>query len=231
MRILLPKFALGTMEDPSEVLVRLAELGIEGAAAAGGVLPSAFGHLTFPLVSTVEWEDGTSGKTEKCQVLQVETVDGQGKLLDTVEKCFAGFFVKEELGGDNRYRTDAGVLVEATKHLRIGEAPKVLSVYLKRFRGQGMGWEKAGHHVQFAEGINLRLFMQEPSHAFYRLCAVIVHDGETLERGHYYAYVRRETTWYMASDKIIMEVSVAEVKKAVAVMLFFERYVPKRLPT
>ena len=114
---------------------------------------------------------------------------------------------------------------------RIGEAPNVLSVYLKRFRGQGMGWEKAGHHVKFAEGINLRLFMQEPTHAMYKLCAVIVHDGQTLERGHYYAYVRRGTTWYMASDEKIRKVSVAEVKKAVAVMLFFERYVAKRHPT
>ena len=109
--------------------------------------------------------------------------------------------------------------------LHASKAPPVLSVYLKRFRGQGIQLQKAAHHVKFGLGINLRLFMQKSTHAMYKLCAVIVHDGPTLESWHYYAYVRRGTTWYMASDEKIREVLEAEVKKAVAVMLFFERYV------
>lgn len=82
---------------------------------------------------------------------------------------------------------------------------------------------------------------------WYGLYAIVVHDGKTLEHGHYFAYVRRRQpmeyssvrdgltwkydqtaaeggVWFYASDLTVRECDQGfdEVKKQRAYMLFYE---------
>ena len=89
----------------------------------------------------------------------------------------------------------------------------------------------------------------------YGLYAVVIHDGNTLEHGHYFAYVRRRPpinyssipdgvtwkyddtaaeggTWFYASDVTVhcCDQGFDEVKEKKAYMLFYE-ILPKKAVT
>lgn len=48
---------------------------------------------------------------------------------------------------------------------------------------------------------------REQSVREYRLFGMIVHDGSTVNSGHYLAYVRVEGSWYRCSDEEVKGVS------------------------
>lgn len=56
----------------------------------------------------------------------------------------------------------------------------------------------------------------------YRLFACIVHRGQ-FSTGHYYAYVKKENSWYRCDDAKVDEVKQDEVMKSQAYMLFYSR--------
>ena len=58
---------------------------------------------------------------------------------------------------------------------------------------------------------------------FYRLTGVIIHRGETIAYGHYYAYVLVDGKWFMANDTIVTEVCWETVRTEEAYLLFYER--------
>ncbi len=37
----------------------------------------------------------------------------------------------------------------------------------------------------------------------YDLCAVVVHRGSSMVRGHYVCYVRRGSAWYLTDDRTV----------------------------
>ena len=75
----------------------------------------------------------------------------------------------------------------------------------------------------------------DKDNAIYRLVGVIEHRGRTVTVGHFVAYVRgsrifseQETSsssscWFRANDKSIREVSLDEVLKCEAFLLFYEK--------
>jgi ubiquitin C-terminal hydrolase len=44
----------------------------------------------------------------------------------------------------------------------------------------------------------------------YRLSAVIVHNGKTMKKGHYYSYVRYGDIWYICNDDSVSVVLIEE---------------------
>lgn len=57
----------------------------------------------------------------------------------------------------------------------------------------------------------------------YTLQAVLVHEGETMQSGHYLAYVRVSTGWLRISDASIGSATDAEVHEQAAYMLFYKK--------
>ena len=45
----------------------------------------------------------------------------------------------------------------------------------------------------------------------YKLQGVVEHQGETLWSGHYVSYVKEGERWYFIDDKVVKEISFAEV--------------------
>ena len=93
------------------------------------------------------------------------------------------------------------------------------------------------HKFDFFYIIISQIFRSEDKKdARYRLVGVIEHIGNSLKKGHYVAYVRGSrtgskqqqqssgsSTWFCADDSIIREVSLADVLKCEAYLLFYER--------
>ncbi|CAK8567075.1 unnamed protein product [Lathyrus sativus] len=132
---------------------------------------------------------------------------------------------------------------DATKRVLIYKAPPVLTIHLKRFSQDARGrLSKLNGHVDFKETLDLRPYMDprciNEEKYEYQLVGIVEHSG-TMRGGHYVAYVRggqknREkvdnkenenvnSTWYYASDAYVREVSLDEVLRCEAYILFYER--------
>ncbi|XP_058755603.1 ubiquitin carboxyl-terminal hydrolase 2-like [Vicia villosa] len=132
---------------------------------------------------------------------------------------------------------------DATKRVLIYKAPPVLTIHLKRFSQDARGrLSKLNGHVDFRETLDLRSYMDprciNEEKYEYQLVGIVEHSG-TMRGGHYVAYVRggqknREkvnnkenenvnSTWYHASDAYVREVSLDEVLRCEAYILFYER--------
>ncbi|KAI5406500.1 hypothetical protein KIW84_053006 [Lathyrus oleraceus] len=132
---------------------------------------------------------------------------------------------------------------DATKRVLIYKAPPVLTIHLKRFSQDARGrLSKLNGHVDFRETLDLRPYMDprciNEEKYEYQLVGIVEHSG-TMRGGHYVAYVRggqknREkvdhkenenvnSMWYHASDAYVREVSLDEVLRCEAYILFYER--------
>uniref|UniRef100_J3MUM1 Ubiquitinyl hydrolase 1 n=2 Tax=Oryza brachyantha TaxID=4533 RepID=J3MUM1_ORYBR len=113
----------------------------------------------------------------------------------------------------------------------ISKLPPVLAIHLKRSLCTG----KVRGHVSFEEILDVAQFMEPSSedkhNSSYRLVGVIEHLGPRTSAGHWIAYVRQNreqpdsgsSSWYCADDINIKEVSLEEVLKCEAQLLFYER--------
>lgn len=129
---------------------------------------------------------------------------------------------------------------DATKRVFIYKAPPVLTIHLKRFSQDARGrLSKLNGHVNFREAMDIRPYI-DPRCANeekyeYHLVGVVEHSG-TMRGGHYVAYVRggrrnrgkgdkedEGSTWYQASDAYVREVSLDEVLRCEAYILFYEK--------
>ncbi|MED6208908.1 ubiquitin-specific protease ubp2 [Stylosanthes scabra] len=130
---------------------------------------------------------------------------------------------------------------DATKRVLIHKAPPVLTIHLKRFSQDARGrLSKLNGHVNFKDRMDLRPYM-DPRYVGeekyeYHLVGVVEHSG-SMRGGHYVAYVRggqrnrgkadndenKSSTWYHASDAYVREVSLDEVLRCEAYILFYEK--------
>ncbi|KAH8519566.1 hypothetical protein H0E87_001105 [Populus deltoides] len=129
---------------------------------------------------------------------------------------------------------------DATKRVLIDKAPPILTVHLKRFSQDVRGrLSKLNGHVNFRDVLDLRPYMDprcvDTQSYVYRLLGVVEHSG-TMRGGHYIAYVRGDargkgkadkehggSVWYYASDAHVQEVSLEEVLRCDAYLLFYEK--------
>uniref|UniRef100_A0A0D9XA13 Ubiquitin carboxyl-terminal hydrolase n=1 Tax=Leersia perrieri TaxID=77586 RepID=A0A0D9XA13_9ORYZ len=113
----------------------------------------------------------------------------------------------------------------------ISKLPPVLVIHLIR----NLLTHKVIGHVSFKEIFHVGLFVdpssEDKDNLSYRLVGVIEHCGPFNDTGHFLAYVRASprqqtggsSSWFRASDDNIKEVSVEEVLKCEAYILFYER--------
>lgn len=127
----------------------------------------------------------------------------------------------------------------ATVQCRISKAAPVLTIQLKRFNySRNDKAYKLEEHVSFQDTLDIKKFMDpgyvENDEYKYCLVAVIVHSGPMLGEGHSFAYVRARNggqqqesggapSWFCASDESITPVSLEQVLKCQAYILFYEK--------
>ncbi|KAJ1695147.1 hypothetical protein LUZ63_011845 [Rhynchospora breviuscula] len=152
------------------------------------------------------------------------------------EKCSA---LRSNANDQDRGKGDKKekVMRDAMKRYMLDRAPQVLTVHLKRFGQDTRGrLSKLRGHVNFEEILDLTPFIHVRSNdkakCIYRLVGLVEHSG-SMSGGHYVAYIRGEKTlkggvlgqtWFYASDAHVKEVSLSEVLKSEAYILFYERF-------
>ncbi|KAG0338599.1 hypothetical protein BG004_007158 [Podila humilis] len=145
------------------------------------------------------------------------------KGTESVQTAFREYIKPEILSKSNQYKCDkCKVLVNARKQMTIYDAPKILSVHLKRFTFTG---QKINRHVKFDTKLELNSVMstnKRHPELNYSLYAVLVHAGGSCHSGHYYCYVKSSNgQWYSMNDSHVMPVSLQTVLGQTAYMLFY----------
>ncbi|EPY37733.1 cysteine peptidase, Clan CA, family C19 [Angomonas deanei] len=139
----------------------------------------------------------------------------------TLYHCLDQFCEEETLDG-RIYQTPREVKVRATKRFHIHCAPPVLIIQLKRFTGTGA---KNSRHVQYPTTLDISPYCLDTSVSCrYTLNAVSVHEGRSINYGHYYAVVKaRNGAWYECNDSHVSSLSVESAMQKQAYMLFYTR--------
>ena len=85
--------------------------------------------------------------------------------------------------------------------------PKFLAIYIKRVRGVQRRGYRAIRNIKDERSISipLRDFQLEGKSSLnYHCCGVVCHAGQSVDAGHYVAYVRRGTNWFFCDDDHIV---------------------------
>lgn len=83
--------------------------------------------------------------------------------------------------------------------------------------------EKISRHVDYPGKLDLSGVCVTKGSTKYLLYAVIVHEGNTLSKGHYICFIKCGTKkWFKCSDESVEEVSQDTVRNQKAYMLFYK---------
>jgi ubiquitin C-terminal hydrolase len=116
----------------------------------------------------------------------------------------------------------------ASRVLEVHTAPDVCIIHLKRFAAAtdtaGRENAKNDKFIEFDDKLTLPCKGPEGP-ASYSLKCVVVHDGPTIRRGHYFSYVRNtKGEWSRLNDgNVTTRVSPSEVFRQRAYMLFYAK--------
>ncbi|VFQ61905.1 unnamed protein product [Cuscuta campestris] len=151
--------------------------------------------------------------------------------VESLQDALTQFTSPEDLDGDNMYRCGrCSSYVPAQKQLSIQEAPNILTIVLKRFRGGCYG--KINKCISFPEMLDMMPYMTGADDVppLYMLYAVVVH----LDRlnasfsGHYISYVKdSHGNWFRVDDTKVQQVHMSQVMSEGAYILFYMRSSPR----
>ncbi|KPA79074.1 putative ubiquitin hydrolase [Leptomonas pyrrhocoris] len=155
----------------------------------------------------------------------------------TLMHCLDKFCMAEELDG-RCYHSPREVGVRARKKFSIHVPPPVLMIHLKRFGPTG---SKINKHVQFPLELDITRYCTPlPSSSStlssppspqevredcqYELNAICVHEGSSINYGHYYAMARASNgMWYKFDDSHVSRLSEEQLQRAQAYLLCYSR--------
>ncbi|KAH9597267.1 Peptidase C19 [Trypanosoma melophagium] len=156
--------------------------------------------------------------------------------------CLTKLCEEETLEG-RVYISPRGVGVHAKKHFKIHKPPNVLIIHLKRFNCMG---GKISKFIQYPKMLDLTPFCTEEgmsyatgqlkrsvnadsSSCLYELNAICIHEGNSLNHGHYYSVVRaRNGAWLMCNDERTSHCNEEVALRQQAYMLFYSKIEPQR---
>lgn len=145
--------------------------------------------------------DNAPSANDPQPMIQLEIPRGVSNL--NFQQLFHGFFDE---------RTDRG----QRKQLFFQSPPNDLLIQLKRFYRDRDGTEgKYNDVIQAPETMQLpNQFVRSGQDAAYRCDSFLVHQGTTLDGGHYVAYVKVGDVWWYCSDTNVYEVSSSDAQRA-----------------
>ena len=120
---------------------------------------------------------------------------------------------------DGKLSPPCGAIGRRTRQHSVERWPSVLSLSIKRQKRQDNRSQKISKHLSF------QLTLVVDNGITYGLRGVVVHIGETLNGGHYEAYVcGLDRKWFACSDNIQpRQVTVDKVMSVQANLLFYEK--------
>ncbi|CAK1554118.1 unnamed protein product [Leptosia nina] len=110
----------------------------------------------------------------------------------------------EKLTGNNKYKcSECDELRDAEKSVIIETTPKYLILVLKNFEFdiKMQVQAKLMHSVVYNRTITLPAVRQDRNS--YVLFAAVIHEGQTLDSGHYYTVAKDNDQWYKYDDDVV----------------------------
>jgi ubiquitin C-terminal hydrolase len=155
------------------------------------------------------------------------SLDIHGAHIETLKDALVEFSKTEILTDDNKvYCSKCECKRTATKGLRLATAPSILVCHFKRFAfNQYGGLVRLSKHVAFPLQLEIGDHMSNLNQSRpppYELVAVLVHQGQSCDSGHYVAYVKNGGQWYCCNDHQISSVDVGKVLSQQAYILMYE---------
>uniref|UniRef100_A0A1I7TRX1 Ubiquitin carboxyl-terminal hydrolase n=1 Tax=Caenorhabditis tropicalis TaxID=1561998 RepID=A0A1I7TRX1_9PELO len=205
-----------------------------------------FLDLSIPIVSEDEYEGVFLGSPKK-KVRPVaqdpeftkestSKEDGQdpGFLVNvgvahktSLDECLDRFFENSTLDGDNQYSCSrCNTLVDATKTTKAKHLPEYILIQLKRFRHTIYGSSKIGKVVEFPLRVqNFGEWTTSKEPALYELIGFVVHEGRSVEYGHYVTFCKHEIDgqWYKFDDIQVSRFDVTKVAKTDPYIMMFRK--------
>ncbi|XP_064898037.1 ubiquitin carboxyl-terminal hydrolase 42-like [Columba livia] len=143
----------------------------------------------------------------------------------SVTRALKDFVRPKHLNGKNSYRcSKCEQRVSVSRRLTIHQASNVLTVRLKRvdpFSGR-----KITKFVRYPEYLEIGKYTSEASGGplLYSLYAVVIHEGHSCQRGHYYCFVKAsDRRWYRMDDASVVLCDIQTVLSRCAYLLFYVR--------
>ncbi|KAI5189569.1 ubiquitin carboxyl-terminal hydrolase 22/27/51 [Nematocida sp. AWRm77] len=130
---------------------------------------------------------------------------------DSVPNGFERFFAEEKVVLEKACACTNQT--EYTKSMSVLEVPPVLVVHLKRYQVQKKQVSKLDKVLPYPSTLTL-------NGTSFQLSSVVVHTGDT-ESGHYTAYTKRHSQWYLTNDEEIFRVSKVDVLDKPAYLIFY----------
>ncbi|CAJ0575331.1 unnamed protein product, partial [Mesorhabditis spiculigera] len=162
-------------------------------------------HLQGSTTQRITCRCGRDSKTETMVQSLPLSIDNTKTLTDMLQRYFA----TEDL---EDYMCDqCGERGHVQRHLEMERFPQVLLLQINRYQFDANNRNKkiktAVQFPQELEGDALRPGSDRKTGIKYDLCAVMIHEGERTEYGHYYDIIWRSENdkWYQYNDEVVTE--------------------------
>lgn len=151
-------------------------------------------------------------KTEKFETFTSIALEVTVSIVKSLEK-----YLENEAIRDQYFCYICEQVTDIEKQCFFVRGSRILIVQLKRFVALPFA-RKINMHCIFEFDLELAVLGQE--HCKYELKAIGVHSG-TNNSGHYTAYCKRNTKWYLFDDLACSEVALEQVKEVQAYVLIY----------
>ena len=222
-------FRMGRQEDAHEyarcLIDRLHEDGLKRVSpkpspteAETGLVSQIFGLRLRSRIRCTKCEYA-SDTFEPAMDLSLEVLRAK-----SLEKALASFTAPEKLDGSNKYMCPVCKSKQkAVKQFTVDKAPNVLTVQLKRFDPRLMGG-KIDRRIDYPAELDLGPSTSSRERSVYRLFAVLVHAGRSVNSGHYFCFTKSPAgVWLECDDSSVHHASERTVLSQKAYMLFYVR--------
>lgn len=141
----------------------------------------------------------------------------------SLSKAIENYFKDEHLEG-YVCKNDGCNAQTSNRGTKLHTLPRSLIIQLKRFSHVNNIAAKINRHMTYGESLSLTAFCDGEQSALYELKAVVVHEGSSIDEGHYVAYCKlKESSSYSCYDDAeVYEVSAKKVLDSKAYLLVYE---------
>jgi len=111
------------------------------------------------------------------------------------------------------------------------KAPDFIPLQLKRFRITDQTLSKAATPIVLPKDNNVITVTVNNKRVAYAIHTIVLHRDDSLEKGHYFSYVRKEKGWVEANDSNVHRLTELPDSAAKEAYIMFLKRVPESIPT